>query len=224
MKSHDDVYNKVLEEMAKYEERRKQQRKLLRTRVLPAAIAIILIAAVGLFAMWRSGLVDSPKILPSSKDRRPTGQLTASVPEPSKPQQEHAHIAESDSAEFADVSAYKRIPGTLNGYPVVYTCLISADGKSAYASTMIESTAEDSVVSVSATFYGINRDTNLPVKLEADEIVTYSSEGQSYSIVSCRIPESSNITITRVVSDHAASFDCGQFIQTILRAEANEIQ
>lgn len=224
MRSHDDVYNKVLEEMAKYEERKQLQRRLLRTRVLPAALAIVLIAAVGLFAMWRNGLIGSPKITSPGRDHNPGGQATGTVPEPSKPERQEARNETDVTEEYADTSAYKRIPGTLEGYPVLYTSLISADGKTAYASTMIETTGEDSVVSVSATFYGINRDTNQPVELEGSEVITLNSEGQSYSIVSCCIPKSSNITITKVVSDHTVTFDRVQYIQTVLRAEAGQVQ
>lgn len=218
MRTHDEVYNKVLEEMTKYEERKQLQRRFLRTRVLPTAIAVVLIAAVGLFVMWRNGLIGSPKLTSPAGDHEPGGQLTVTIPEPSKPQHETA----KDPEKNATVSAYKRIPVSLDGYPIVYTSLISADGKTAYASTMIESGGEDSIVSVSATFYGINLDTNTPVELEGSEVITCNAEGQSYSIVSCRIPESSNITITKVVSDHSATFDNMQCIQTILRAEAGK--
>ena len=114
MRTHDEVYNKVLEEMTKYEERKQLQRRFLRTRVLPTAIAVVLIAAVGLFVMWRNGLIGNPKLTSPAGDHEPGGQLTVTIPEPSKPQHETAKDPEKYTERISSRRKYPVWSGLLS--------------------------------------------------------------------------------------------------------------
>ena len=69
MRDHDEVYKRVIEEIDRYEQRRRARRTMLLTRVIPAAVAVAAIVFVGLYVMWRNKKGNGAEIAPTTQPR-----------------------------------------------------------------------------------------------------------------------------------------------------------
>lgn len=202
MRDHDEVYKRVIGEIERYEQRKRDRRTMLFTRVLPVAVAIAVIAAVGLYIAWRGRSGNGTGITPDNPARvtnivqNPEGPTETTPPGIEPGETKPGYAGESEGPKCID---------ELNGYAFVADSQIRDDGKEAYAYTRLDSAEEGSYVGVSAEFYGIDRVTQEPVVVSASKVATEVSDGHYYGVVQYQVPVDSDVVIVRVVSDHSAS-------------------
>lgn len=201
MRDHDEVYKRVIEEIDRYEQRRRVRRTMLLTRVIPAAVAVAVVIVVGLYVMWRGKQGNGAGIAPTEQPR-----VTEIAGNPETPGETPKAQEPGDRKPgYADADSEPQFIGSLNGNAFVTDSQIRDDGKEAYAYTRLSATGEGSYAGVTAEFYGIDRTTQTPVVITESEIATESEEGQFYGVVRYQVPEGSDIVIIKVVSDHRVS-------------------